>query len=482
MGLADDVAAIRRMWKARTGKAPDAQMDAVIRDVAQNITDTNEGRFDFIVDFFISGPDGGAFQPSRTSTGTGGGVRAQPFVFTPSETLSETPNQGPGSLVLDEGQDDLPKTGGGVSGPVETPAAEPPTVDVTSDVTTGAPELDEAANEKIADVIQDYEDTLIDQQEAMVRLYQIYLDAGFPESVAQNYATSAINTATVGPIFPQKQVDGIVKGYVDGLWERGTALTHIIQTILEAGFDKEHAESRAHEALDAVDKGYFASGGTTVSAGGPVPVDPTDPGEAGFISSPAWWAAMEQSFADEPQNPFAFDTPAFAFDRFLNTQDFGGRSLGQLNPAAQQQIRGEFQNRLSQFALFGAGVPTAGGEPIYGEPAFTQFLGQDVPTAEALTGRLQLLRDIRARDVDESAPDVSAAEGAFLEGYFFDINKSEQSQERVMRAGLQPTLVSSASPYFNEAFTRGAETGFKQWLAENPTLSFLDYAQEIGLF
>jgi len=245
-----------------------------------------------------------------------------------------------------------------------------------------------------------------------------------------------------------------------------------------SGLSDADAQQAARDAMSTA----TITASTFSTGGGPVPVDPTDTQSAAFISDPALWASMQQAFLEEPQNPFAFDTPAFAFDRFLNTQDFGGRSLGQLNPAAQQQIRGEFPNRLSQFALFGAGVPTAGGEPIYGEPAFTQFLGQDVPTAEALTGRLQLLRDIRAQDVDELAPDVSAAEQAFLDGYFFPIDKPWESQERVMRAGLQPTLVSSASPFFNEAFASGAETGFKQWLAENPTLSFLDYAQEIGLF
>jgi hypothetical protein len=395
MGLADDVAAIRKMWIARTGKAPDDRMDAVIRDVAQNVTDTNEGRFDFIASAFLSG------------TSYGGWLTTPDPTFEPLVTRPTTP-----------------------------------------DPTDG------------------------------------------PERGEETWAEINLRA----------KVNQIVSGYVGG-WTRSVVYGALVDLFRENGRSEREASQEAQFALaGVVPQGTTKDWATSVEPSGegkpllvePLPVEGIQAADAKFISMPEAYA---------PQlDQFAFDRPEFSFERFLNTQDFGGRSLGQLNPAAQRQIRGEFPNRLSQFALFGAGVPTAKtpenleGAPIFGEQAFTQFLGQAVPTAEALTERLQLLRDLRARrkredlevaDVpleDEPSVPLTAAEEAFLGGYFFDLSMPSESTERVLRAGLQPTLVSSASPFFNEAFARGARSGFGQWLAENPTLSFLDYAQETGLF
>ena len=90
------------MWIERTGKAPGGKMDAVIRNVAQTVDDTNEGRFDFISSAFLAGTGGvGVAEMSA--------VAPQPVLQAALPTGAVgLSNQGPGSLVLDDPNIDVP--------------------------------------------------------------------------------------------------------------------------------------------------------------------------------------------------------------------------------------------------------------------------------------------------------------------------------------------------------------------------------------
>jgi len=56
------------------------------------------------------------------------------------------------------------------------------------------------------------------------------------------------------------------------------------------------------------------------------------------------------------------------------------------------------------------------------------------------------------------------------------------SDERLIRAGIQPGLARIGSPHLAQSFEAGARQGFERFRAENPATTFLDYAQVIGLF
>jgi hypothetical protein len=298
--------------------------------------------------------------------------------------------------------------------------------------------------------------------------------------------------------------DSLVNLYASSTIPKGPALNALKRLFQTTGFSEKDAEK---QALDAIDHIIPTGEGTAdpVEPWIPRVVSPEhfEPSPTGETYSQTWidrpsLVAQEDIYGPGQQAVAGggYDRPRFAFERYLQEQDFGGRGIDVLAPSAQEQLRGEFPNRLSQFAIFGGGTPPPEGvpwrvDPITGEAGFKAFLGQDVPTREALAERLNFLQDLRGEEVallsgmenrDDPGAGLSEGELEMLHGYFFNPQDPATSEQRLFRAGLQPALVGMRSDYLSEAFEKGAAIGFERWRSHNPTKTFLDYAQETGLF
>jgi tetratricopeptide (TPR) repeat protein len=550
------VAAIRRMWEDRTGEEPDAKIDARIRSAVENIADTNEGRFELI--YSTLDP---RIRPLRYGTASLRSLQFAPpsedyesssdrgvHLF---DSANEHAEAGRHELAIQD-YDEAIRLGvrGNLLGSayfykgwnhIRLRQYEQAIQAYDEAMRNGQDNWGYAyqnrgiAYERLGQyklAAQDYDEGIrINDSDVSwaVKLPWFGIGEGHwtkERRDERNETLVRLRDEIQDKLGKEREVQISLSRKETGQWwddfnsivsqyesaaipkiEAHSALKQLFQT---SGFKEKDAEKQAFDAIDHITQtGRLGGGGDGTAVNIPMPQGDTptpvsaaimgDPNyRQTFIHSPLQ-AAWDKGFTDVDTAGGGFDRPRFAFERYLQGQDFGGRGIDVLAPSAQAQLRGEFPNRLSQFAIFGGGVPPSADippswemEPTTGEAGFAAFLESDVPTQEALANRLRYIQDLRRQDVavmggmehrDEPGAQLSEGELATLQGYFFNpASDPATSEERLFRAGLQPALAGIRSNYLSEALEKGAAIGFERWRSHNPTKTFLDYAQETGLF
>jgi hypothetical protein len=165
----------------------------------------------------------------------------------------------------------------------------------------------------------------------------------------------------------------------------------------------------------------------------------------------------------------------------------GTAGFGQLTPSARSQVAGRFQPRRTEFNLFGPGrgitTDEETDEVFAPMGTFGDFL-RARPTGGSAGGyrtqgdinaRVQNLRRLLADPtggVGQSG--FTAEQGATMRGLFAD-DPTRQMNAAMLGAGR------GVNPYFRDAMRQGAESNYANFRANNPGVSWLDYANQVGL-
>ena len=165
----------------------------------------------------------------------------------------------------------------------------------------------------------------------------------------------------------------------------------------------------------------------------------------------------------------------------------GTAGFGQLTPTARSQVAGRFQPRRTEFNLFGPGrgitTDEETDEVFAPMGTFGEFLGArstagtggGYRTQGDINARVQNLRRLLADPtggVGQSG--FTANQGMMMRGLFAD-DPTRQMNAALLGAGR------GVSPYFRDAMRQGAEANYANFRANNPGVSWLDYANQVGL-